>query len=266
MSNSDGLYGHWVTDCLKRGTKLISVALKMAWLGTKAELHLPLRPGTDAALAMGMLREGGNVGFQIATGRIELWFTYFNQVGMDPVPSFEGPTPGPVANPDMYKDYPLILTTGARNWTLFHSEYRQVPKLRSYRPDPIIQLNPATAEKYGLAEGDWVWVENLRGRAKRKVEFCEGLDPRHCSTDHGWWLPESGKYEEGGFSGMWDFNITSCSRSTPESPGSARTTRPSSAVSTNAKRATSTRRATRSGTSRVRCRQTAFGRATTKPS
>ena len=55
----------------------------------------------------GMLREGGNVGFQTATGRIELWSTYFNQVGMDPVPSFEEPTPGPVANPDMHKDYPL---------------------------------------------------------------------------------------------------------------------------------------------------------------
>ncbi len=155
----------------------------------------------------GLLRADGNVGFQTATGRIELWSTYFNQVGMDPVPSFEEPTPGPVADPDMYEDYPLILTTGARNWTLFHSEHRQVPKLRSYRPDPILQLNPATAEKYGIAEGDWVWVENHRGRAKRKVEFCEGLDPRYCSTDHGWWLPESGKYEEGGFSGMWDFNI-----------------------------------------------------------
>ena len=28
----------------------------MTWLGTKAELHLPLRPGIDAALAMSMLR------------------------------------------------------------------------------------------------------------------------------------------------------------------------------------------------------------------
>lgn len=155
----------------------------------------------------GLLRADGGVGFQTATGRIELWSTYFNQVGIDPVPSFEEPTPSPVANPDMYEDYPLILTTGARNWTLFHSEHRQVPKLRSYRPDPILQLNPATAEKYGIVEGDWVLVENHRGRAKCKVEFCEGLDPRYCSTDHGWWLPESGKYEEGGFSGMWDFNI-----------------------------------------------------------
>ena len=155
----------------------------------------------------GLLRADGQVGFQTQTGRIELWSTYFNQVGMEPVPNFEEPTPGPVADPDLYEEYPLILTTGARNWTLFHSEHRQVPRLRSYRPDPILQMHPESAEKYGIAEGDWVWVENHRGRAKRKVQFCEGLDPRYCSTDHGWWLPEAGKYKDGGFSGMWDFNI-----------------------------------------------------------
>ena len=155
----------------------------------------------------GLMRSDGQVGFQTQTGRIELWSTYFNQVGMDPVPSFEEPTPGPVANPDLYEEYPLILTTGARNWTLFHSEHRQVPRLRAYRPDPILQMHPETAACYGIEEGDWVWVENHRGRAKRKVELCEGLDPRYCSTDHGWWLPEAGKYASGGYCGMWDFNI-----------------------------------------------------------
>lgn len=155
----------------------------------------------------GLMRADGGVGFQTQTGRIELWSTYFSQVGMEPVPSFEEPTPGPVANPDLYEEYPLILTTGARNWTLFHSEHRQVPRMRAHRPDPILQMHPAAAEKYGLAEGDWVWVENHRGRAKRKLELCEGLDPRYCSTDHGWWLPEAGAYEDGGFNGLWDFNI-----------------------------------------------------------
>lgn len=54
VSNSDGLYGHWVVDCMKRGSKVISVDPKMTWLGTKAEVFLPLRPGTDAALALGI--------------------------------------------------------------------------------------------------------------------------------------------------------------------------------------------------------------------
>ncbi|MBQ3338030.1 MAG: molybdopterin-dependent oxidoreductase, partial [Atopobiaceae bacterium] len=69
----------------------------------------------------GLMRADGGLGFQTQTGRIELWSTYFNQVGMEPVPNYEEPTPGPVADPDLYEEYPLILTTGARNWTLFHS-------------------------------------------------------------------------------------------------------------------------------------------------
>ena len=155
----------------------------------------------------GLLRADGGPGFETATGRIELWSTYFSQFSMDPVPMFEEPSPGPVADPDLYEDYPLILTTGARTWSMFHSEHRQVPRLRALRPDPIIQVNPQTADKYGFKEGDWVWVENHRGRAKRKVQLCEGLDPRYCSTDHGWWLPESAAYDEGGYSGIWDYNI-----------------------------------------------------------
>ena len=46
------------------------------------------------------------------------------------------------------------------------------------RPDPIIQMNPKAAKKYGIGEGDWVWVENQRGRAKRRIELTEALDER----------------------------------------------------------------------------------------
>ena len=55
VSNSDGLFGHWVTDCMKRGSKIIVVDPKRTWLASKSEVFLQLRPGTDAALAMGML-------------------------------------------------------------------------------------------------------------------------------------------------------------------------------------------------------------------
>ncbi|WP_417144892.1 molybdopterin-dependent oxidoreductase [Raoultibacter massiliensis] len=155
----------------------------------------------------GLLRADGQPGFQTATGRIELWSSYFNQIGIECVPSFDEPSPGPVADPEMYKEYPLILTTGARTWSLFHSEHRQVPRLRALRPDPILQMHPEAAAQYGVAEGDWVWVENHRGRAKRRVQLTEALDPRYCSTDHGWWMPEQAGWEDGGFSGMYDYNI-----------------------------------------------------------
>ena len=47
--------GHWVVDLMKRGTKLIVVDPRCSWAASRAEIWLPIRPGTDAALALGML-------------------------------------------------------------------------------------------------------------------------------------------------------------------------------------------------------------------
>ena len=54
-SNIEGFYGHWVIDLMKRGMKIVTVDPKVTWPATKSELHLRVRPGTDAALALGMI-------------------------------------------------------------------------------------------------------------------------------------------------------------------------------------------------------------------
>ena len=55
VANSDGLFGHWVVDCMKRGSKLITIDPRVTWLAARSEAHLGIRPGTDAALALGMI-------------------------------------------------------------------------------------------------------------------------------------------------------------------------------------------------------------------
>lgn len=54
ISNADGNLGHWVVDCMKRGSQLVVVDPKLTWVAAKAKLWLQIRPGTDAALALGM--------------------------------------------------------------------------------------------------------------------------------------------------------------------------------------------------------------------
>ncbi|MGA3127692.1 MAG: molybdopterin-dependent oxidoreductase [Candidatus Korobacteraceae bacterium] len=52
----DAFFGHWIVDCMKNGgSEIISVDPQYTWLTTRAKYHLPLRPGTDAALALGMM-------------------------------------------------------------------------------------------------------------------------------------------------------------------------------------------------------------------
>ena len=51
----DGFFGHWIVDCMKRGSKLIVVDPRVTWLASRSEYHLRIRPGTDGALALGMM-------------------------------------------------------------------------------------------------------------------------------------------------------------------------------------------------------------------
>jgi len=57
VSNSDGFFGHWIVDCMRRGSKLVVIDPRITWLAAKAEYALRLRPGTDAALALGIVHE-----------------------------------------------------------------------------------------------------------------------------------------------------------------------------------------------------------------
>ena len=156
-------------------------------LRDQAPLYLPFE---YKRYEKGLLRADGKPGFNTATGRIELWSTFYNQCGLDPMPYFDEPNPGPGATPELMDEYPYVLTTGARRWSSFHSEHRQVARLRRMDPWPYIEVHPDTAAELGFVDGEWVWVENQLGRAKRTVKITPIVDPRVVSCDHGWWLPE----------------------------------------------------------------------------
>jgi anaerobic selenocysteine-containing dehydrogenase len=47
--------GHWVVDMMKRGTQLIVIDPRFTWEASRAAIWLPIRPGTDGALALSML-------------------------------------------------------------------------------------------------------------------------------------------------------------------------------------------------------------------
>lgn len=140
----------------------------------------------------GLMRSDGKPGFNTSTGLIELNSVYFEACGLDPLPVFEEPVPGPVSTPELLEKYPFVLVTGARTWGYFHSEHRQIPRLRAMRPEPLVEVHPDALEELGLHDGQWVWIENDLGRAKRKVTASSNMDKRIVAADHGWWYPEAG--------------------------------------------------------------------------
>lgn len=52
VANSDGNLGHWIVECMKRGSKLITADPKLTWVAAHSDIYLQVRPGTDAALAL----------------------------------------------------------------------------------------------------------------------------------------------------------------------------------------------------------------------
>jgi anaerobic selenocysteine-containing dehydrogenase len=36
---------------------------------------------------------------------------------------------------------------------------------------PTVQINPETAGKLGIADGDWVWIESPRGKVRQKARL-----------------------------------------------------------------------------------------------
>jgi anaerobic selenocysteine-containing dehydrogenase len=142
-------------------------------------------------------------GFRTPTGKIELYSTRFEEMGYAPLPFYEEPPESPVSRPDVSQDYPLVLTTGARIPYYFNSEHRQIEKLRKAHRHPTAEIHPETAARYGIAKGDWMWIETKRGRMRQRARLTTGIDPRVIAAEHGWWFPEEPAPEYG----VWKSNV-----------------------------------------------------------
>jgi anaerobic selenocysteine-containing dehydrogenase len=138
----------------------------------------------------GKLRPDRLPGFLTPTGRVELWSTAFANNGEDPLPYYSEPAFSPYGSPELFEKYPFILTTGARAYAFFHSEHRQIPVLRELNPDALIEINPKDALRLGVADGQWVEIENSYGKARFKAKLSPIVKPGVVMAQHGWWFPE----------------------------------------------------------------------------
>jgi len=129
-------------------------------------------------------------GFSTSTKRVELYSTLFERLGYDPLPGYLEPPESPRATPELLKEYPYILITGARIPYFFHSENRMVEPLRRRHPDPLVEIHPRLAEEKGLRDGQWAVIVSRRGRCQQKVKVTDRVPYGIVAAEHGWWFPE----------------------------------------------------------------------------
>jgi anaerobic selenocysteine-containing dehydrogenase len=125
-------------------------------------------------------------GFATPSRKVELWSETFLDHGYAALPDFVEPRFGPVAQPELARRFPLVLTC-AKSTLFCQTQHRAVPSLRKHAPDPEIDLHPATAAARGIMAGSWVTVETPAGRMRARARLNDSLDPRVVIGQHGWW-------------------------------------------------------------------------------
>jgi anaerobic selenocysteine-containing dehydrogenase len=124
--------------------------------------------------------------FPTPSGKVELYCETLENLGLDPLPRYIEPAESPISSPDVAKEYPLILTTGARMNEYWHSCFHTIPKLRRRTPEPLAEINPESALKYGVTDGDMVVLQSKRGQIEIRIIVTEDIMPGVVSIPHGW--------------------------------------------------------------------------------
>jgi len=128
-------------------------------------------------------------GFPTPSGKVELYSDRLKEWGFDPLPTYYEPPETPYSAPELAREYPLVFTTG-KSACYRHSGGREIASLRQSHPEPVTHIHPQTAERLGIADEDWVYIETKRGRIRQRAILSSDIDPRVVVADYGWWFPE----------------------------------------------------------------------------
>ena len=125
--------------------------------------------------------------FRTPSRKIEIYSDALEHVGFNPLPDYTEPLRSPlVAEGDFIKEYPLILSTGNRNYYFTHSQHRNVDSLLKETPEPMTELGPDTAAKYDIKTGDTIMIKTNCGQVTMKASVDERIAEGVVFVPHGW--------------------------------------------------------------------------------
>ena len=119
-------------------------------------------------------------GFGTPSGRLEIFSTKLQAIGQSPLPEFRAP------RLDLGSEFPLVLTS-AKTPIYCHSQHRNLSRLRRVVPDPVVELNPATAALHHIEQNAWVSITTPRGSVRARAHLNASLTDGVIDGQHGWW-------------------------------------------------------------------------------
>lgn len=130
-----------------------------------------------------------NGGFRTPSGKAEFVSSVLEEIegeGFEPVPSYREPAMSPVSQPDVAKDYPLVLNTGARLPMFQHTRTFRLPWTRSLSPDPHADIHPDDAAAAGIADGGWMTVATPKGKVTVRAHVTGMVRAGDVHMYHDW--------------------------------------------------------------------------------
>jgi len=135
-------------------------------------------------------------GFMTKSGKVEFYSKWLgektdaNGKPVDPLPAYEPREWQPS------KEYPLYLI----NWkeaSHTHTRTQNNAWLLDIKPENPLIINPATAARYGVADGQVVWLESPYGKVKARVKATTRIHPEVVGLQHGFGHTALGRLAKG---------------------------------------------------------------------
>lgn len=166
-----------------------------------------------------LYKDPGEEPFKTPSGKVEIYSQRLADEGLEPVPTWENITRFPKPT----EEYPLILTSYKEN-TFMLTGFKMIEKLRKITPVPIVRLHPETAQKHGLEDGEWIYIETPKGQIAQKLMYDEDTYPKTVNAAWGWWFPEDGPesmygWKKSNFNVLTNYEVMAQPVGTPEIKG-----------------------------------------------
>jgi len=147
----------------------------------KAAGNIIAKPLSHKTQKYGIKQSNGEVpGFDTPSRRVEIYSEQLQKAGYEALPT-------PTNAPD--GAWPLIATS-TKSGYFCHSQHRAIPKLRRKAVWPRAIMHPDTAAARGIVQGNWVYIQNEKGRALFQASIDPLIARDVVAADFGYW--ESG--------------------------------------------------------------------------
>ncbi len=146
---------------------------------------VPLKELTYKKYEHGLLRKDKQPGFQTPTGKFEITSTLLAQHSYEPLPIYIEPEEGPLTAPQLYKQFPLIMNSGARMQTTFRSQHLHISGLVKIQDKPLVLINPWDAAERCITSGDKVMVSTRRGQVAFYADVTDNVLPGQVEVNMG---------------------------------------------------------------------------------